>query len=218
MNLGTAFVKLNNVNVEKIERVGFGVFKRKSIRLIFRLFDLYFIGWISGNVFYGDKDEFDKNNNLLDSKITTALAATCIRTIKSIGFSFKYDRLPMETVTTQWKHITKLLTSKETDDVKQGVSSIAVLTSESWRFFPIKNACSKCKYSVNLHDSVSEHVLGLSVEKKDLKCYTLRDLVNDWSKFSEGVNTPVIDSDIRKILRMAAIEKEQKHHDIANSI
>lgn len=202
-----AIVELTNENIEMIHRSGFGVHKIENIRLIYRLLDLYCIGWISDGVFYGDKDIFDANNNIIDNEFDSYFR---VKT-RSVGFSFNYSKLPMEKITTQWSVVVKLLKSRKTCDVKLAVASIAILTSESWRFHAINNA-KRNRYNLKLDESVWNYVDGITKELESFD-YTLRDLINDWSKLSQrkpifigGKKMPMSETDLRKLLRMATVK------------
>lgn len=209
------YIYLTDANIENITHLRHhrvGVRKIKDISLVYRLADLYLIGWHNNHTFYCDENEIDENNNVLDSSIALALLARGIKHSKSVGFKFNYNSLPMKKITTLWEKIEKLLKSKKSENVKMGVSSAAILTSESWRFFPIKEACGKHAYTLDLSESVWSYV-DVSEAVKSIK-YTLRELINDWSKLSRskpiyigGKKIPFNESDVEKILRTKKLIK-----------
>lgn len=96
---------------------------------------------------------------------------------------------------TQWIGIEKLLKSKKSDNIKIGVSSVA-----------ISYACRKQTYSLDVSDSVWSYV-DVSDAVKSFK-YTLRELINDWSKMSRnepiytgGKKIPFSEGDVGNMLR-----------------
>lgn len=184
MNVGIArdsklFIEFTDPNVETLSRYGAGMVKMNEITLIYRLTDFYFVGWLYSQIFYCDKNEIDANNNVKDECIASALSNAGIVSIESVRFEFSYTKLPMEKIQTQWSVAEKLLKSKKLDDRKRGVASIIVLTSESWRFSPIKMACRKNLYSLDMTESVWDYIDDPREILKEIK-YTLRKLINDW--------------------------------------
>lgn len=208
-------VELTDESIEMIHRDGIGIYQIKDIKIAYRRFDLYCIGYMIGYVFYGDKDEFCDKRNLKNRSMILGTFPE-MREAKSVG-SFKYDRLPMDKVKTRWDDVIKLLKSKKPADVQLGIASVCVLTSESWRFFAIRNACTESDYSLCLQNSVWTHVDGLPKAVTSI-VYTLRELLNDWSKLSsgeaivvKGQTIPFTENDIKKILRMEVMKPKSKY-------
>lgn len=159
---------VDEVRIESIERDGYGLYEKENIKLLFNLKNLYLLGWYSSeNIFNCDKAHVDSMKKTLSSDIV----------VKSVGFSFNYVSLQMEKnkkkIVTQWDRIEQLLKN----NVRLGVLSIIVLTSESWRFLPIAKACRSNKYRLNLGDSIKTYEDQLPVEAE---LYTLQELLNDW--------------------------------------
>ncbi len=196
MNAKNNFVGITDRNILTIPRHGYGVYKIDNIRCLYKLKNLYLIGWYSDDdVFNSDASEVDAMKKVLPSNVI----------IKSVGFKFNYMNLRLEThknkIFTQRSCIRKLLTK----DVKASLLSIIMLTSESWRFYPVAKACRINKYSLNLDDLIGKYVDGLPVE---LKFYTLRELIEDWEDLSEWkpIRIKFEDhkfADTTKILRLA---------------
>lgn len=191
-------VELTEKCIDSIHRNGIGVYRKNDVTLVYRLRDLYFIGWLIDEVFYCDPRKLKKILPIMEAE--------------SVGFEFKYDHLPMNKVKIHWVEVTKLLKSRK--DLKCAVASVIVLTSESWRFHPIANACKNGNYTLCLQVSLTRYVNGLSEAVKPFN-YTLRDLLNDWSKLSDrkssivgGKTIPFTNNDIKKIIRMPKVSKE----------
>lgn len=127
MNVGKAFIELNDANVEKIARQGAGVYKIKEIQeitFVYRLTDLYMVGWLNNGIFYSDKNEIDENETVLDSSIASALSISGVAKIKSVRFGFRYIRLEnMENIETHWAVVEKLLKSKKLDEAWRCIDS-----------------------------------------------------------------------------------------------
>lgn len=200
---------LPTADIHLIQRNGIGVCNFDDVTLVYRLNNLYFIGWMVNGVFYGDKCEFDENKNLKDPNVKSALPH--MRNSESLAFEFRYDHLPMKTI--QLNFVKKLLKSKKLADRKRGIASIIVMTSESWRFHPIDKACRKSNFknTLSLEESILEYVDVLSerAEKALEYCgYTLRDLLNDWGKLSnkktivkKGTKIEFTENDIALIIK-----------------
>jgi hypothetical protein len=212
-NSNRKFVRLTDANVDTIElQDAVGIYQNAKIQefsFVYRLTDLYMIiGWIHNCIFYCDENEIGSSR--LDA---TAFSLVGVRQIKSVGFGFGYSKLPMETIETQWQAIEKLLKSKKSDNLKRAVVSIAILTSESWRFHAIANACKRHRYSsLKLSYLVWDYIDEPSEAVKSFN-YTLRDSVNNWGDLSdskrikvEGKCIPFTEQDIRKILKREKTE------------
>lgn len=194
--------ELTDTNIKTITRHGFGVYKRQNIALIYQLSNLYLIGWYwyHENVLHCDKEHVD------------VMKSVHMKHVRSVGFSFDYVSLGIKTsqkLCLKWDWIEKMLA----DDVykRQALLSICVLTSESWRFYPIAKACRN-KFYLNLEDSIRLYSKRLPA---DAERYTLRELPNDWKKLSQGKSVRInykdfkfSKSDIEHVLRMKWIERK----------
>lgn len=214
MNVGRPFIQLTDENIETMKlQDAAGIYQRKDIpkiQFVYRLLDLYMVGWLYNNTFYCDKNEIDKNGNVSNPTIGAALSIAGIVKIKSVRFDFNYNSLPVEKmIETQWEVVSKLLKGKKTDIEKRmrGVVSVAILTSESWRFYPIENACRRNPCCLNLGDSVWNYIDAPSDAVKSFN-YTLLQLIRDWKKlrlgepiYIHGEKIPFTEEDMRQILK-----------------
>lgn len=112
----------------------------------------------------------------------------------------------MKKVTTNWQRIEKLLATESYDLIRLGVLSVAFNTSEFFRFWPIAEAC-KAYTQLDLNDAVAKYTSGLP---PDANSYTLRQLVNDYSKLSQTKHVQInyksymfSKENIGKILRLS---------------
>lgn len=174
-----SLTELTDENIERIPRHGFGVYKKGNINCTYRLKDLSLIGWswCNENVFYCDKDQID----VVESKLLPLLRN--VDKVKSVGFTFSYTALGLENrkreILIEWNTIESVLRK----NMRVGALSIIVLTSESWRFRPIRTACQRNDCQLNLDVSIREYVSDLPAM---VECYTLREIINDWGKLCRG--------------------------------
>ena len=77
---------LSNVEITEIERIGIGVYSMRNIALVFKILDLYLVGYLVVEPFYGDKAELDANVNL---KSAATLPENCKK-------MFNYRRIKLQ--------------------------------------------------------------------------------------------------------------------------
>ena len=202
-------IELNELEITKAPRCGIGLYRTEEIMLVFNMMDFYLVGCLAGTIFYTDKDQV-KNGTWINEVIRQKLPAEC----KIIVLNLNYCHLPMDKpIKIDWKAVESRLTSHNPTKIAQGIASAIVLTAESWRFFPVATACEKFTNVLSLGElRVCDLVDGLSAPARESP-YTLRELLNDWSKLSKGnieyngSQIPFTVSDISRILRCSKVHK-----------